>query len=495
MPANPKRLTYRLLFWARLLLAFGVLALFLRVYVSPLMRWIDIRAALTSLQLTGALMQGGVFAVAAAAILIVAAIAGRWYCSILCPFGTLQEGVWRAGRMVAGRARFISPWRLRYIVPALTGIGIIFALPLLFLTMDPISNFGRGVRSVHILASEGAASVTPVMWAMLGMFAFVLTLAVARGRRFCDWCPVGVLLGAFASVAPLGMRLKKDACVSCGKCERFCPMNCIDSKGKSLDDDRCILCLSCASACAVGALGYGTVSYVEKAERRSFLRKSGNALAWLAGLIYLGGTKVLQQFPRGVRYGTESHIAAGAARVPFIMPPGAQDTDWLLANCIGCQACAAACPTQIIRFDDGPHPRLDFTGGYCQYNCTECADVCPTNALHLPYSKKQRTRIALATLHLVRCVVLARREACGACAEVCAPRALRMEPLGDDGLTMPVFDDTYCIGCGGCYYICPVEPKAFTIVPVTPQALTPGMRPTDGDAAEGVFVAGDEFPF
>ena len=141
MPANQKRLTYRMLSLARMFLAFGIGALFLFAYLSPLQKWSDLRVVLMSTQFTGALTRGGLFCVVILSVLSVTAFAGRWYCSVLCPFGTLQEFFWRAGRMAAVKTRFISPWRLRYIVPVIAGIGIVAMRP--FMLMDPISNFGR----------------------------------------------------------------------------------------------------------------------------------------------------------------------------------------------------------------------------------------------------------------------------------------------------------------------------------------------------------------
>ena len=500
MPAKPKRLIYRSFFWGRLFLAFGILALFICVYVSPLMRWSDARIFLMNTQFTGVLMRQDMLFLVAAAIMAIAALAGRWYCSVLCPFGTLQEAVWRAGKMTGRKTRFISPWRLRYIVPILTGIGLVFAVPMLFLPMDPISNFGRGVRSVHTLVNEGAASMTLYLLAILGMFTLILALAAARGRRFCDWCPAGTLLGAFASVALLGMRLKKGACVSCGKCERSCPMNCIDAKEKILDASRCVLCLNCAGSCAVGALKYGSILPAEKAEkveRRAFFKKSGRILGLLAGAGYLGGLALRQIFPGLGRSGNTS------GPISFVMPPGAQDIDNFIASCIACKACVAACPVQIIRADNSPHPRLDFTNHYCQYSCTACSSVCPSLALsRLSVEKKQRTRIGVAFLNREKCVAITHGAACGACAEVCAPRALQMEPLDPEwpmGLTAPVLYPEYCIGCGGCYHICPIrwEPRAITLTGVTPHTLTPGkyLSPPQNEGARDFSLPDGGFPF
>ena len=437
-------------------------------------------------------MREGVFCLVVLVIVAVTAFAGRWYCSVLCPFGTMQEAVWRVARLVAGwKTRFISPWRLRYVVPIFAGIGTVTA-PALFLLTDPISNFGRGVRGVYIILTGGIDSMAPIIWVMIGIFAFVLVLAVARGRRFCDWCPVGVMLGAFTLAAPLGMRLRKEACVSCGRCERACPMNCIDSKGMTLEEARCVLCLGCAGTCAVGAVGYGSVLPGERAGRREFLRKGGGVLASLAGVIYLGGF-MARAFPGLRKRGNISGL------IPVIMPPGARDANWYLSKCVGCQICAAACPAKIIRIGGSPHPELDYTDGYCQYNCTECARVCPTGALRLEDGMKQRTRIALSALNRTRCVVIRNGEACGACAEVCPTRAVRMVPIEAGSLlTAPVFDEQYCIGCGGCFHACPAEPNAFKVTGVTPQILTPGIRPTDAeedDESHVIPFSGDEFPF
>jgi glycyl-radical enzyme activating protein len=47
--------------------------------------------------------------------------------------------------------------------------------------------------------------------------------------------------------------------------------------------------------------------------------------------------------------------------------------------CIGCGACATACPRGLHRFIDGAHA-FDFSG--C-LSCGQCADVCPSDALQL----------------------------------------------------------------------------------------------------------------
>jgi ferredoxin len=491
-----KRFWYRVLSWWRFFAAAAILAVFLRVYTSPLRSWSDVRAALMSLQFTGALMSGGLGWVAVFAGLFAAGLLGRWYCSVLCPFGTLQETVWRAAGLLAGKrrkTRCVSPWRFRGLVSVLAGVGFLFAVPQLFIPADPISNFGRGVRGICVLFSEGFdVGVGAPVWGITAFFLFILALSAVRGRRFCDWCPVGTLLGACSRVAVVRMRLRKDLCVSCGACERVCPMSCVDAKNKTLDGDRCILCLGCAGRCEVGALDYrpgGVGDGRGKDERRAFLR--GGVLSAIPGLLYLAGAVSAFRAPRrGPLSGLETRA------LPVVLPPGAGDVGSFFARCVGCQACAAACPTGIVRADASPHPRLDYIRGYCQYNCTECARVCPTRALRPLGEDKRRTRIGLSELARARCVVVTRGQSCGACAEVCPTHALRMEPLNENAvLTAPVFDSAYCIGCGGCFNVCPAEPRAFAVAGVTPQVPTPGVRAAEPEEYVPPAGADDDFPF
>lgn len=501
-PVKEKRVRYALLSWTRLAAAVGVLLLFLRAFTSSLQQWSGTREVLMGLQLTGGLTDGGLLSPMIVAFLIGAILFGRWYCSVLCPFGTLQEAVWRAGRLVAGKGRYVSPWRVRYLVSVLAGAGLLLSVPSLFAAMDPIANFGRGIRSAQALVVEGAVAITPWIVAVLGMFAFVLALGAARGRRFCDWCPVGILLGACASVAPFGMRLQKDACVSCGNCERACPMNCIDAKNKTLDPDRCILCLSCAGKCPTGALDYGTPRSAEPAAhegRRAFLRRGGRVLGALAGATYLGGATLRALQETAAPLSGAPLSGADAACIDRVLPPGAQSVEHFLSRCIGCRACVSACPAGIIRADEGLQPKLDYLRGYCQINCTECIQTCPTHALRPLNGGKQRTRIGMSELDRTRCVAVVLGESCGACAEVCPTHALRMEPITPgSSLTAPVFDPEYCIGCGGCFNVCPAEPRAFVVRGVSPQTSTLGIRPVDavkGTAPSAVFTSADEFPF
>jgi ferredoxin len=299
------------------------------------------------------------------------------------------------------------------------------------------------------------------------------------------------------------MRLRKDVCVSCGACERVCPANCADAKNKTLDGDRCILCLSCAGHCVTGALDYrsgGAEDGTGKDGRRAFLRGGGFlSFSAFSGLLYLAGAVSAFRAPgRKPVYETEAG-GPQTRNLPVVLPPGAGDVGSFFARCVGCQACAAACPVGVIRLARNAHPSLVYGDDYCQYSCVECGKICPTNAItRLDVETKRRTRAALSNLTLSRCVAVTKNQACGACAEVCPTHALSMVNYDNvPGLTIPSFDGEYCIGCGACLCVCPADPVAFAVKGVPVQTLTPGVRQLREDAGGGVkpMTADDDFPF
>lgn len=469
-------------------LALAFLALFVYAYARTSGAWNDAAAMLMGAQPSARLMKVGLLSAAAIAPFVLALLFGRYFCSAFCPLGTMQELAWRLPRLAknAKRSKYIRPWRVRYLVPLVAGLGIALGVPPLFIAPDPISNFGRGVTGFLAIFREGA---TPTALLFAATLSIILVVALFRGRRFCDWCPLGTVLGLLSRLSVFGMKLDAARCLSCGACERGCPMGCIDAEGKKLENERCVLCLSCASTCPASCVEYGKLDAQGERDggaRRNFLQ---GALLYMVGIVYAGGreNRVMVR-----------ELTGPILRGPGIMPPGAGDRENYLSRCLACQACATACPVRIVRASRTPQPQLDYTRGYCQFSCTECGKVCPTGAIrHLDVEEKRRTRVARTELLLDRCVVVERSQACGACAEVCPTRALVMEPYGGpgSGLTIPVFSEAYCIGCGACLYACPAEPRAFALEPLATQTLTPGIRPSG--EAEGLprLPGEDGFPF
>ena len=102
-----------------------------------------------------------------------------------------------------------------------------------------------------------------MFWAfILGNLAYygigiALTFRFQDNRAFCKYiCPITVFLKPMSYFSLVRITCKKDACVSCGKCKRVCPMNVdmTDNSRKRKNGTECILCMECVKACPKNAL-------------------------------------------------------------------------------------------------------------------------------------------------------------------------------------------------------------------------------------------------
>jgi ferredoxin len=112
-------------------------------------------------------------------------------------------------------------------------------------------------------------------------------------------------------------------------------------------------------------------------------------------------------------------------------------------------------------------PRLVPRIGYCEYNCTLCGQVCPTQAIRrLPLEAKRTVKIGLAAIDTSRCLPYAFQTTCIVCEEHCPlPRKAiwfeERDVLAHDGtlrrVKQPRVDPILCTGCGICETKCVVQ--------------------------------------
>ena len=166
--------------------------------------------------------------------------------------------------------------------------------------------------------------------------------------------------------------------------------------------------------------------------------------------------------------------AAGAGRLEgeaSILPPGAQSADSFYTHCTACHLCISRCPSGVL-LSSGPEngalhllqPHMDFSQGYCVYNCNLCSAACPTGAIcPMSLAEKQQTKIGLARYDKQQCLITRDGIVCGNCARHCPVQAITMTETRD-GRSYPVVDDAACIGCGSCEYHCPAKPAAIRVL-------------------------------
>lgn len=370
-------------------------------------------------------------AVLLAALLIISLLFGRIYCSMLCPLGLYQEFLML---LLRRRVPVQKNRPYKYFLAAVVFGALIGGTAFLVRLIDPYTLFGS--------AASGA-------WLGLGVLLALAVLVWFRGRLFCsNICPVGVVLGLISKHALKQIYIEKDKCVSCGLCAAKCPTGSIDFKNKTVDNETCIKCFKCLGGCRRGGIHYGSKPSEKIAfnPARRRLLVSGAVVAVLA-LAVKGGVELGKT------------IAAKVKKV--ILPAGAGNAEDFANRCLNCNLCVQNCPMKILKKADGDYPavHVDYTDGFCDYDCNRCSAICPSGAIkRLTLAEKQKTQIGLAVINEEVCIK------CGLCVMKCPRQAISRE----DG-SFPLVDAGGCIGCGACKAACPV--KAITIVPVERQRI------------------------
>ena len=111
-------------------------------------------------------------------------------------------------------------------------------------------------------------------------------------------------------------------------------------------------------------------------------------------------------------------------------------------------------------------PKLDFSKGSCNPECSRCAEVCPAKAL--ARQPGQVVKIGLAKWSREDCRTT-KGETCTLCSERCPTDAITLVSDAEGTVAHPEVDAAKCVGCGKCENYCPAERKAIRVAPIVPQ--------------------------
>ena len=432
-------------------------------------------------------------AILALNVLVIVALAlltlvfGRIYCSVICPLGIVQDIFgWLGKKAKKNRYTYSKEMKwLRYgmlgvmVVALLAGVGSIVQL------LAPYSAFGRIMTMIfqplwklgnNVLASiaERADSYAfysvdvwmkslPVLIIAVLTLVLLAVLAWRGGRTYCNTvCPVGTLLSFLARYSFLKIRIDTDKCKNCSLCAKNCKASCIDFKNHKIDYSRCVVCGDCIGKCHTGAISYApALSRTKKTDtspdpsKRAFL--VGTAMVATAALaqdkLVDGGLAIIQakQSPK---------------RLTPLTPPGSLSIKNMSTRCTGCQLCVSECPNDVLRPSGNlmslMQPVMEYDRGWCRPECTRCSDVCPAGAIK-PIDVEEKTAIQIghAIVVVKECISAQGKDECGNCARHCPTGAIEMvpsDPADDLSPSVPAINESVCIGCGACEYVCPVRP-------------------------------------
>ena len=187
---------------------------------------------------------------------------GRLVCGWLCPFGLVQELLYR----IHSRKVRIGPTRLRYLKYAVLAV-LVIALPILLRNgagvgspwycklVCPVGTLEAALPLLALDASLRSAAGWLFVWKLLVLAGTMLT-SVFVYRPFCRFvCPLGAIYGLFNRFSWVQLSCDKGTCISCGRCARVCRMGVDPSRDPTSPE--CIRCGDCVQVCPVDALRLG----------------------------------------------------------------------------------------------------------------------------------------------------------------------------------------------------------------------------------------------
>jgi polyferredoxin len=186
-------------------------------------------------------------------ILIFGLFFGRLICGFLCPFGLLQELLYKIPlkKIINHRCFQWLKWG-KYVVLAIFVIGIPIYLtlanevsfPAFCQWICPVGTLEAGIPIP--LANERVRGGLGLLyaWKMLILILVILS-AIKIFRPFCRFlCPLGALYSLTNRISVVHIKTDPTLCDGCGKCEKVCLLGL-----ESPDQAECVRCGKCVSVC------------------------------------------------------------------------------------------------------------------------------------------------------------------------------------------------------------------------------------------------------
>lgn len=198
-------------------------------------------------------------------IMLFGVLLGRLICGFLCPFGLVQDLLYK---IPLKKKRIPTPIDkpLRFLK---YGIALIFVIALpIFATnafgiappyfcqfICPAGTLGGGIPLM--LTNESLRSLAGSLfgWKMFLLLG-VLGLSIFVSRPFCKYlCPLGAFYSLFQKFSFYRMHFETSRCIDCKRCEKACPMGV--EVTKDINHRECIRCGKCKAVCPTGTISSG----------------------------------------------------------------------------------------------------------------------------------------------------------------------------------------------------------------------------------------------
>jgi len=386
----------------------------------------------------------------ALATIILTIIFGRFFCSWVCPFGSLHHFVGFLGnrKKTAPQKIQLNKYRKAQCIKYLILIFFLFmaAFPSIGVTLqtgllDPIPLITRSFNLVLLPLADRPANLVSVTarfyegaWLILTIFLTAVLLNLTIPRFYCRFiCPLGALFGILGRFAIWRISQNRSECTNCKLCERACEGACQPSGNIRISE--CVLCFNCRRDCKDELISYQTKPSLAGEITNPDISRRGFVLSLTGGILAVPAVRLSNKLGSNWYH-------------KVIRPPGALSEEEFLKRCIKCGQCMRVCPTNVIQpggIQEGLenlwtpvlNNRIGSSG--CQLNCVACGQVCPTSAIRpITLAEKLGTdefadvgpiKLGTAFVDQNRCLPWAMDKPCIVCEENCplSPKAIYTE--------------------------------------------------------------------
>jgi polyferredoxin len=182
---------------------------------------------------------------------------GRWICGFLCPFGLIQELLYKLPSPKLGKSpltRRFTLLKYAFLVILVLGTPVItlvygYGIPLFCKFICPAGTLEAGIP-LALANSAIRGSIGGLFYWKIVLLAALILASAPVYRVFCRFlCPLGALYGLLNRYALWGIRRDPLRCSNCGICAKNCKMD-----TRIANDRECIRCGVCIRACPARAL-------------------------------------------------------------------------------------------------------------------------------------------------------------------------------------------------------------------------------------------------
>ena len=192
-------------------------------------------------------------------------VLGRLVCGLLCPFGFIQDLLYRIPLPKLELPRKLDRalrW-LKYVVAGLLVVALPVALRATTGTGAPffckfLCPAGMLEGALPLMAANPrlAAQIGILFWWKIVVLAVVVLVSMCVQRPFCKYlCLLGAFYGLFNRVSLYQMHVERSSCASCHSCVSACPMGL--NPEREVNGPECIRCGNCKAACPTSAIVAG----------------------------------------------------------------------------------------------------------------------------------------------------------------------------------------------------------------------------------------------